>query len=741
MTRLRSLLRVLRGRQSFENDMAEEVRFHLEEYARDLQDRGVAPDEARRRARLELGSLDTVKDDCRQARGLRFFDELQQDLRLAMRSTCRAPGFTATALAIVAFGLGTNLTLFAVVDAVLLRALPFAHGERLVRVFNTYPKAGVLDDGSSITNYYERRGQVPALGSLAVYREGSAVVGPLGATARERILQVSPEFFATLGTGPVLGRAFTEEETLTGADGVVILSDAYWRQRLDADPHVIGRVVRVDGLDRKVAGVLPPDFAYLSSSARLYLPYNSHPDQRVPARRHWGSSSQMIGRLAPGAAPPEAQAQIDVQNTSLESDNPDGRRMADAGFRTLVVPLRADHVAAVRPVVLMVLAGGLVLLLIGAVNLTNLLLIRASGQAKELAVRQALGAGRGRLVRTVVTETLLLTLGGGLLGLGMAAGGVSLLKALGIGLLPLGASIRLDTRVGFAGLLGALALGIATGVLVAWHNLADAPDAPLHSERGGTANRATLRLRHGFLVAQIALAFVLLSGAGSLALSLRRAMEVSPGFRPQQLLSGHLALPWKSYPDHGKRLAFIERLLDAVEQRAGVRGAGVMSNVPLSGNTIKNAVTLEGRAVAAGTAPRGHYAYGVGGDALVALGLRLVEGRLLDADDSRHAERVCVVDEDFARHYWPDGRVLGQRLFHGGRAGAPGEAFTVVGVVGAVKQASLTDATPQGAVYYPYGYWQADGGFSSWSCGPAWLQSRWPEPSRTPFAPSIPICP
>src|SRR5215218_6835159 len=234
-----TVLRMLRRRHDFEDGMAEEMRFHIEQYTADLVSSGVPPEEAARRARMEFGSVDNVKTDCREARGLRLFDELHQDLRYAVRLMRKTPGFTVTALATLALCIGANLTIFAVVDSVLLRPLPFPAADRLVSVYNTYPKAGVPNDGCSLPNYYERRGHIAAFSGLAAYRDAMAVVGETGETEQIPVSRVSPDFFSTLGLGPVMGRAFTEAETAQGKNDAAILTDSYWRQRLGADPRVL----------------------------------------------------------------------------------------------------------------------------------------------------------------------------------------------------------------------------------------------------------------------------------------------------------------------------------------------------------------------------------------------------------------------------------------------------------------------------------------------------------------------
>ncbi|HTU43632.1 MAG TPA: ABC transporter permease [Bryobacteraceae bacterium] len=704
--RLRSLFRALKSRRDFEDGMAEELRFHIEQYSNDLVRSGVLREQACRRARLELGGVNTVQEDCREARGLHPFDELGRDLRYALRLLRKAPAFTVTALLTIALCLGANLTIFAVVDAILVRPLPLPEANRLVTLFNTYPKAGVERDGSSITNYYERRGRIPAFSSLAIYREGAAIVGAPGSTVRDQITQVSPDFFTTLGVSPAMGRVFNDSQMNYGTDNVVILSDDYWRQHFNADPHVIGRTAWVDSFPKTVIGVLPRGFRFLSSKSELYLPLSSRLEQRTASERHSGGNvTQMIARLKPGATIAQAQAQIDAQNTSLERDDPQAKMMADAGFRSLVVSLHGDQVAAIRPILLLLEAGVLALLLIGTVNLVNLLLIRASSRLKEVAVRQALGASGGRVAAETLVETILLTSAGGLLSLAVAAGGVRLVTALGADRLPFGAYIAFDARLGMIAFAAAIVLGILLALPITWFYLRPHPGSALQTEsRSGTANRAAQALRHSFVIAQIALAFVLLSGAGLLGMSLKRAMDVSPGFQPDHTVAGQISLVGNRYPSPAAGLAFADRLVGQLGEQPGVSAVGIATNIPFSGNNGKSSATAEGHVLRPGESPRGSYSYGVSGDYFQAMGFSLRAGRFLTAEDSHRNARTCVVDEDFAHYNWPNADPVGQRLFQGSQSDTGAEAFTVVGVVGRIKQAGLTDDTAQGAVYYPYIY-------------------------------------
>ncbi len=621
------------------------------------------------------------------------------DLRYASRQLRKSPALTLTALATIAICLGANLAIFAVIDSILLRPLPFPQSDRLVTIFNTYPKAGVENDGSSVANYFERRGHIPAFSSLSIFMHRPEPVGEPGSTEQEAITRVSAEFFTTLGVALARGRPFTEADMANDA-AVVIVTDGFWRDRLNSDPNILDRDLRVNGIPRKIIGVLPPDFRFLSSQARLYLAYKSGPEQRGPGARHSGGGAiQMIARLQPGATVAEAQAQIDAHNAAVEQDNPQAKMMAEAGFRSPVVPLHAHHVRSIRPILWLMQAGVFCLLLIGAVNLINLLLIRASSRAKEIAIRQSMGASRWHIIRQVVIESVVLTAIGGVLGILVGAWGTQLLEALGADSLPLGARIAFDGWLAAVGLLGAVILGLVIAVPIAWFNLGSHLANALQSEsRTGTVSRASQRLRHGFIVAQIALAFILLAGAALLGSSLKKALAVAPGFRPDHVLAGECAITWELQKD---QVGIVERLLEAIRQQPGIAAAGASTNIPLSGDDGKTAVTPKGYVPPPGQSLHGHYSYGVSGGYFAALGIPLREGRFLTSADSHRPERVCVVDEEFARRYWPNGGALGQRVAHGGDTDEA-KLFTIVGVVGAVKQTDLTEPSGQGAVYLPF---------------------------------------
>ncbi|HVW06420.1 MAG TPA: ABC transporter permease [Vicinamibacterales bacterium] len=700
-SRLRSFVAALVRRRRFEHDLSDELRFHIDAYAADLVREGVPPAEAARRARREFGRVDDVTLECRQSRGLRVVDALRQYVRHAYRRLSRSPGFTLTALATLAICLGAHLTIFAVVDAVLLRPLPFPQADRLVTIYNTYPRAGVPDDGASVANYYERRGQIGAFSALALYRTDAIIAGDTGSTEREFVTRVTPDFFETLGVPLALGRSFTDAEMTNETSRVAILTDAYWRERFDADPHVLGRTLRADGLPLTIVGVLPRGFDFLSSKSRIYLPLASSEDDRRSENRHSGSSSHMIARLTPGVTVAVAQAQIDAQNAAIEAHAPQAALFASAGFRSVVVPLRAAHVASIRPTLLLVEAGVLLLVVMGTVNVANLLLIRAGRRSKELAMRQALGASRRQIVADVLVETTMLAVAGGVLGLAVGIVGVRLVEAFGASRLPLGTRIGVDGRAIAMTLIDAVLLGLVMAAPVLWHALRAHMMGALAAEsRTSTSGRAANRLRHVFLVAQTALAFTLLFSAGLLGLSLKQVMTTPAGFQADRVLTAQVSLPYRIY-DNTRRLTFIDRLSTALHREPGVSAVGIATNVPLSGNANRSSAAVAGFVPQPGDAPHGVYSYGVGADYFTALGLTMREGRALSSSDA--GRKVAVVDEDFAKRYWPRGTAIGQQLFRGSiTVGRPEDAFTVVGVVAPVKQAALSEDDHLGAVYYPY---------------------------------------
>ena len=619
----------------------------------------------------------------------------------ALRQLSRTPGFTATAIATLGLCLGANLTIFAVVDAILVRSLPFPEPDRLVTVFNGYPGAGVERSSASIPNYYDRRSAIKAFASLAIYQDGSVVVGAAGSPNRVPVARVSPEFFATLGVPLARGRPFTDDQLKYGTDEVAILTDSFWRTHFNADPNVLGRTFLNDGITITVIGVLPPGFRFLSSRAEFYRPSAHGPEDRQPTSRH-SNNWNMIARLAPGASLADAQAQINVFNDSQTANDPLAGIIKGTGYHTTVASLHEDHVRSVKPTLLLLQCGVFFLLLIGAVNLANLLLIRASGRSKEVAIRQALGAGRRHIATEVIVETTLLAFAGGLLGLLFGWFGVLLLRSLGTGQLPLGTSVAFDGRLAVISLAAAIVVGLGLAAPIIWFNLHAKLAPSLQAEtRGGTASRAAQRLRHGFIVAQVALAFVLLSGAGLLGLSLKRVLATPAGFNPDNLLTGQISLPWKNYKDDASRRAFVERLLPAIRALPGVTHVAINTGLPFTSGINDSATTVEGHSPRPGDSIRAHYLSAATSDYWPMMRIPLLRGRLLEDADNQRSTRVCVVDQAFADHYFPGADPLGHRLAQDVEV-TDKNASTIVGVVASVKQNELAENSGHGAIYFPY---------------------------------------
>ena len=622
-------------------------------------------------------------------------------LRIAVRRLAGSPAFALTALATLALCIGANLAILAVVDALLIRSLPFPRADRLLTIYYTYPHLPGTINGASLPNYYERRGKFPSLESLAEIAPATSVIGEPGATTIEDTGRVTPEFFDTLGIHPLMGRGFTEAEMTYQTDHVAVLSYEYWRSEFAGDPAILGKSVRIDGFPRKIVGVLPPGFRFLSLRAPLYTPLSSDKDERLVYHRH-EYGKVMVARLRDGATVAEARAQIAAEDAAAAPEFPDSKLIEQSGCYSVVAPLQADYVASIRPTLLLLQGGALFLLVIGGVNLVNLMLIRASNRARELAIRRALGASNSHIVREVMAESVLLTVAGGALGLLVGAAGIQLLAALGSRQLPLGAEIAFNGRLACVALAGAALTGFIVGIPVAGFNLHGRLAGALQAEsRGSTASRATRRLRHGFIVTQVALAFVLLIGASLLGLSLRRAMAVAPGFHAEKVITGQFTLIWSHYHDDATYMSFFQRFYEKARAIPGVSAVGMVSRVPVIGYADNGAFNVPGYAPKPGEDPSGiHDLYAVGGDYFKAMGIPLIEGRFLDVTDPAKKEYNVVVDETFARRYWPNGDAIGKKVF-GGIKPFPGELpFVVVGVVGTIKQDGLASRiAPHGALY------------------------------------------
>jgi predicted permease len=628
-----------------------------------------------------------------------------REIRHALHRLLRQPGFCMTVVLTLAICAAANLMVFAVLHSVLLRPLPYPEPDRLVTVFNRYLHAGLPRNPASVRDYFSRRGQIDAFESVSAFRYGTETHGQAGSAARRASLNITPEFFDTLGVALARGRGFEEATMDLGGPREMIVSYRFWQQQLGGAAEAVGATLELSGISRTVVGVLPENFSFLSTPVDFYLPLVSTLEQRGLNALH-GEHADMLARLRPGATLDQALAQLEAHYAVSARGYPWAQEVAAAGFSINIAPLQADHVASVRPLLWLLQAGALGLLLIGAVNLMNLLLVRYSARAGELGIRRALGARSRDLLTQIGTESLLLGSAGAALGLLLAQQGLFLLRTFAVDALPLSDRIQLPPAMLLGATAAVLILSLLLALPIAIVSLRQTLPAMIGGQtRGGTGSRRAQRLRQGFSVLQIASAFLLLAGAASLGLSLRAALRSDPGFEPAGVTVAELALPQASYANAEARLAWAERVLEEGGARGGFEAIGFSTNVPVRGRSGVNdmqAMHVVGFTPQPGTSPLLHFRYGVAGEYFEAMGVPLLRGRLLDSTDTRGASRHVVVDEDFARQYWPDGDALGRRLFDGPDAREPNEAFTVVGVVGAVRQTELGEDARNGAIYFPY---------------------------------------
>jgi predicted permease len=697
-------LRAIVARRRIEAELSDEIRIHLEMAAEQNIAAGMPPSEARLAARRQFGGIEQVKESYRDERVLVGLDQFAGDVRMAVRSLLRARSFTATVLVIIGLCLAANVVIFSMINSVLLRPLPFHDPERLVAVRNNYPKAGLLRTGVSVPHYLERRKGIAAFEEAAGIRYDTAYLDTAGAPEGVEAADVTPSFFRVLGVNAALGRTFTDDEVVEGRNKVVLLSDGFWRERYGADPSAVGKKLRVDNEDYTIIGVMPAGFRYLSYSSRLWGTLSFSDYERSDAMRH-ADSLDMIARLRPGATIAQAQAQLDSVDAAARKIDPMAEMVRSVGYFSRIYDLHADHVANFRQALLLLQAGVLFLLLIGTVNLANLLMVRATGRAKEFSVRQVLGAGRMQLVRALLVEAILLSVAGGVVGIGLGALSLRMWSKLAIERLPSEATLALDPTVCAFALGISLVLGLLLALPVILLTIRGSLVVSLSAEsRTGTTAGSVHRLRHGLIVAQIALAFVLLSGAGLLGLSFRRLLDVPPGFRRDNLVTGKVTLSWWSeYKEPAKRSALIARLLSDLRSQPGAVSAAISEGVPFSGTTWVSAWSIVGPSPAQDEfIKEGMFVDAVSGGYFTTLGIPLLEGRLLDDDDVLRKRMVCVVDEEFAKRHWPHGGAVGQQIE---RPYDPGEKthdhYTIVGVVGSVKQADLADQREHAAAYLP----------------------------------------
>ena len=639
----------------------------------------------------------------------RFLTTAWQDVRFAARVLVKDRGFATTAIITLAICIGANAAILSIVRSVVLKPLPVPHADRIVMFHNNYPKAGAAKGSTGVPDYFDRRAQTDVFDELALYRRQGATLGAKDGAERITTLRATPSFFRLISAAPILGRTFTEAEGEEGRDHEAMLGYGLWQREFGGVHDVVGQKVRLSGTMYDIVGVLPADFRFLDNEVDVYLPAAFTAKERGDESRH-SNNWNMIAMLKPGVAIERAQSEIDAINRRNDERFPQLRQVLhDAGFYTAVDRLQDDVVEDVRAVLLLLWGGVLFVLLIGCLNIANLVLVRASGRTREMATRQAIGAGVGRLGRQLLTETTLLSVVGGAVGLFVGWWALRLVPVLGLDGMPRGHEIALDPW-SVSVILGiALLAGLFFGIMpLARLSRLDVNGALREESRGGTASRGTNVVRRGLAMAQVTIAFVLLIGAGLLAASFRQALRLDPGFTATGVITGAISLPTAMYPDD-KIEPFTDRLLAAVRAVPGVRGAGVTTTVPLAGDHNDSVVLAEGYQMKPGeslispnliTASDGYFE---------AMGTPLVRGRYFTPADDAHHPLVAVVDERLATHFWPGQDALGHRLYQPGSAdklfttGPDTKWITVVGVVKEVQFDGLaTSILPVGSVYLAF---------------------------------------
>ena len=630
------------------------------------------------------------------------------DLRVGLRLLWRDKAFTITAALTLALCIGANTALFSVVHNVLLRPLAMPESERILIMGNAYPGAGAdIGTSSGVPDYYDRLRETHVFDEQALFNGRNQSIDQNGTPTRVRVTQATPSFFRLLRVAPALGRAFSEQEGEPGNEKKVVLSYALWQSQFGGDPLAVGKDIRLDGQPYTIVGVMPRGFYFLNPNVMLWTALAFTPDEKSDARRH-NNNYQHIGRLKPGATIEQAQQQIDALNTANLDRFPQYKELLiNARFHTTAERLQDNLVADVKATLYLMWGGALFVLLIGCVNVANLVLVRSRARMKELATRLALGASRFRVGRQLVTESVLLTLLSAAAGLLVGYAALQLLGTLNIQEFPRGAEIRLDAVV-VAGTVGlAAVIGFVLGLIPVANVLPANLTVVLREEgRGGTAGRGARTLRRALVVSQVAFAFVLLVGAGLLFASFRRVLAVDPGFNPDGVLTASVTLPRARYGDDDKLRGFTNEALRQMRALPGVAAAGATNSIPFGGNNSDSVILAEGYQMSPGESVISPSQVQVSPGYFEAMKVRLVKGRFFDERDVAKSPRTVVVDEKLAKRFWPTTDPIGRRMYLPQDINnllATNEKtvwFTVVGVIGDIKLHTLTEDKQTVGAYY-----------------------------------------
>jgi len=616
---------------------------------------------------------------------------LIQDLRYGARTFLKQPGFTLIAVITLALGVGANAAIFSVANMALLRPLPYQNPDELVMVWETAPKLGFPHNDVAPANFIDWRDQNRVFTQIAAF--GGASLSLTGQGEPERIEgeRVSASLFPLLGVAPALGRVFTEQEDRSGAQSVIVLSHSLWQRRFGGDTGLIGQSLTLNNHPYTVVGVMPAHFRFPGREQEFWVPMAFEPDEAAGRGDHYLS---VVARLKPGVTRRQAQAEMDAIAARLLQQYP--RTNTDQGVA--LVQLHEEFAGAIRKPLLILMGVVGFVLLIACANLTNLLLARATQRASELTIRAALGASRMRLIRQLLTESVLLALSGGAVGALLAIWGVDLLETLVPENLAQARGVVMDWRVfGFSGavsLLTGVLFGLAPALQISKLNLTEALK---EGGRSGAGSGSRGRLRGALVIGEIALSLVLLTGAGLMIKSFYRLTGVDTGFQPDKSLTMRMHLSGEKYGDSVKRRTFYDHMLQQVQSIPGVQSAGVITQLPLTTQGLSFTFSLEGQPpTPASNLPLAVFRV-ISQDYFRAMGVPLLRGRSFTPQDSADAQAVVVINRTMAERFWPGQEALGKR-FKIGASDNPNPLMMVVGVVGDVRQSSL-DQTLKPEIY------------------------------------------
>jgi predicted permease len=692
---LRFRTRALVHHKQVEEELDEELRFHFDRQVEKLMRSGMSEQEAKRTARLAFGGHEQTKEDCREARGTSFIELTIDDTRYALRQLWANPTFALVMILTLALSIGANSAIFSVIDGVLLKRLPYAQPERLVRVFlssHEYPKFPF-----NPWDFLDFRARNHSFESFAAFTRGDVQLSGEGEPVKLNGFGITSGYFRVFGLHPQLGREFDFNAEIPGNGLQVILSDRVWRTRFGADPNIIGRKITLNTQPYTVMGVMP---AGTEHPGNVYhsLAYGESVDVWWPFS-FAGNSSQRgshfiegIARLKPGVSAEQARAEMNGIMAQLGKEHPNN----DAGWSVLVIPLYSEVVGNTRRMLLVLLGAVGIVLLIACANAANLLLARASARQREIAVRLAMGAPRLRIVRQLLTESLIISLVGGALGLALAFGGVRALVSLLPADFPRAHDIHVSGPVlGFT-LLVSVLTGVLFGLAPAMQAARTDPKQGLQQgSRNSTATRHQNRLRNALVIAEVSLACVLLIGAGLMLRTFLNLVHLNPGFREDHVLTATLSLPHARYKTGEQTAQFYDRLSASLNQLPGVESAGAGSDLPWTGyDENAGGFIIEGKKPAPHEEFHARYHMATPGY-FRAMGIPLMEGRFFTQADKKGAPWVLVINRAMAQKYWPGENVIGRRISFDDNPKKDDDWMTVVGVVGDVKdQPNSASAEP-----------------------------------------------